>query len=59
LDELNKELDQVVIDLKPLLKEAKTNFHDPLHVHVEDTTWFAIWVDENDEIQSPGLTTKL
>jgi hypothetical protein len=53
------EIKEVGYELLPILKELKATQLDPLRIHVEGNTYFSLWVDENGEIQSPGLYTNL
>jgi len=57
--QIEDELQEVIVDLKPYLIEINANRITPLTTHVQDRTNFDVWVDENLQIQSAGLYTKI
>lgn len=53
------ELSEVKEELKPLLKKINANRNEPLTTHVQDKTYFDVFLDEDGEIQTFGYYTKL
>lgn len=56
--QISDELLEVIEELKPYLINLNAHANDPLTTHVHDKTYFDVWLDENQEIQSAGLYTK-
>lgn len=56
--QISAELQEVVEELKPYLIELGATRLDPLITHVQEKTYFDVWLDENKDVQCPGLYSK-
>lgn len=54
-DEVFNELIDTGLKLKPFLHGGKFSRLQPMNVYVDGDTYFDLWLDENDQIQSSGL----
>ena len=54
-DEVFNELIDTGLKLKPFLRAGKFSRLQPMNVYVDGDTYFDLWLDENDQIESSGL----
>lgn len=54
-DEVYNELIDTGLKLKPFLRSGKFSRLQPMNVYVDGDTYFDLWLDEHDQIQSSGL----
>jgi len=58
-EELQLELTELEKDLKPTIEETKANRDNPLRVHVQEKTYFDVYINDKDELAVSDYYTQL